>query len=180
MGIGIGLPGTFLRPYAASLGIEGISTFFLVYSITAFVVRVATRRMHDRFGPRPMILFGLTTLSISMLLYLLVNEPWMLALPALVGGVAHAFLFPSVVASGSIAFPVRYRGLATTLMLAMFDTGVLIGQPLMGVVLKNSPLLGLPPFPTMFVVVSATIAAIAGRRRVGQGHPSGEAANPYC
>lgn len=173
MGLGIGLPGTFLRPYAEHVHLAGIKTFFLVYAFVAFAVRIAGRRLPERLGIRPVILLGLGSLAASMLLYLWVSDPWTLALPAAMGGVAHAFLFPAVVAGASSTFPVRYRGLATTLILAMFDIGMLLGQPLAGGIVEFSRLFGLPPYGTMFVTVASVLLAIAalytllGRRGLG-------------
>lgn len=160
MGLGISLPGTFLRPYAESQGIEGIRVYFFVYAATAFLVRIATGRMPERIGDRPMILLGLGSLTASMLMYLVVRDQWTLASPALLAGIAHAFLFPSVIAGGSSTFPSRYRGLATTLMLALFDVGNLVGLPLAGFTVEYSPSFGLPPYPTMFVVIAASFAVV--------------------
>ncbi len=174
MGLGIGLPSTFLRPYAEHVDVLGIKTFFLVYAFVAFIVRIAGRRLPERIGIRPVILLGLGSLAASMVMYLLVVDEWTLVLPAVMGGVAHAFLFPAVVAGGSSTFPLRYRGLATTLMLAMFDIGILLGQPLVGGIVRFSPQLGLPPFATMFVTVAlvlvavATLYAVLGRRPAGR------------
>ncbi len=161
MGLGIGLPGVFVRPYAESVGIAGIKTYFFVYTATAFIVRIGTRRSSERFGVRPMILAGLGSLSASMLLYLLVRNEWSLAIPAVFAGTAHACLFPSVVSGGSLTFPARYRGLATTLMLSMFDMGNLLGQPAVSGILDFARRNGLPQFATMFVGVSAIVAAVA-------------------
>ena len=66
----------------------------------------------------------------GLLSYLLVSSRWQLGLPGMLGGVAHALLFPTVVARGSSAFPNRYRGLGTSMMLAMLDLGTLTGAPL--------------------------------------------------
>jgi MFS family permease len=154
MGVGIGLPHTFVKAYAADLGLHGIKSFFLVYAATAFAVRMGIRGLPQRYGVRPMILAGMASLAASMLLYLVVGSPSSLAAPAVMGGVAHAFLFPAVVAGGSTYFPSRYRGLATTLMLAMFDVGNLIGQPVAGSIIEYSPSWGLPPYATMYVTMA--------------------------
>ncbi|QDU93010.1 MFS transporter [Lignipirellula cremea] len=158
MGLGLGLPSVFLRPFAQSVGIEKLRWFFLVYAATAFSVRIATRRWPEQLGLRPMILAGSAALAGSMLAFLCVSQPWMMVLPAMVIGTAHAFLFPTVMAAGSLSFPARYRGLATTVTLAMFDLGNLIGQPLVGEVIEGAKSFGLPPYPTMFVMVSSAIA----------------------
>jgi MFS family permease len=161
MGIGVGLPQTFLRAYAASLDIAGIKTFFLVYSATAFTVRILARKLPDRLGTRPSILIGLGWLVVGMLLFLVVTNEWLLIVPALAGGTAHAFLFPAVVAGGSSTFPDRYRGLGTTLVLAFFDVGNLVGQPLVGGIVEYSPDFGLPGYPTMFVTMAGALLLVA-------------------
>lgn len=160
VGIGAGLPTAFLRPYAESLGIPGIWTFFWVYAPMAFITRIATRRMPQRMGLRPMIFAGIGCLVVSMLLYPLVYAPWMLTLPAVFAGVAHGFLFPSVTGGGSTAFPTRYRGLGVTLMLAMFDMGNLFGAPLAGSSLKVAGALGLSEWTTMFLTMAGVLGAI--------------------
>jgi len=158
MGFGLGLPGAFVRPFAASLGFSGIASFFWVYAPLAFVTRLSIRRMPDRWGIRPMILLGMGALVATMLLFLTVRSQWQLAIPAFSIGIAHALLFPSVVAGATAAFPPRYRGLGTTLILAMFDLGSLIGGPLVGGLLHYAGVLELPRYPTMFLSVSVLLS----------------------
>ena len=160
MGIGIGLPHSFLRMYCLEVGISGIKTFFLTYSVVAFAVRLATRHFPARYGNRRMIYWGLASLAASMVAYLPAQTETALILPAIFGGIAHAFLFPSVVAGGSSFFPTRYRGLGNTLMLAMFDVGNLIGQPAVGYTLAFAKAAGLPAYPTMFVLLAIGLVAV--------------------
>ena len=165
MGIGVMLPSTFLQPYAESLGIHHIRTFFFVYAATAFGVRIVTRHFTDRHGIRFTAQLGFAFLAVSMLSFIAVKSEWMLALPASLGGVAHAFMFPAIVKGGSISFPARYRGLATTLVLSMFDLSNLFGQPAIGAVVEFAPRIGLPGYATMFtgmslIMILAGVAAI--------------------
>jgi len=161
MGFGLGLPGIFLRPFTASLGIPGIAVFFWVYAPTAFVMRLSSRRFPERYGIRPMILVGMAALVSGILSFLLVEHTWQLVAPAVLMGCAHAFLFPAVLAGGSSAFPGRNRGLGTTLMLAMFDVGNLIGNPTAGGLLRLARITGLAPYPTMFLVIAAVLVVAA-------------------
>ncbi|HUY31393.1 MAG TPA: MFS transporter [Pirellulales bacterium] len=161
MGFGLGLPGVFLSRYAAELGIHKLRLFFGLYACIAFFTRLAIRRMPERHGVRPMILIGLASLSLGMLLFPLVKVDWQFVFPALFIGAAHALLFPAVIAGGSGAFPARYRGLGTTVMLATFDLGNLIGAPVIGEILHWSQHFGWPAYPTMFVSVSLLLALAA-------------------
>ncbi len=161
VGAGISIPHTFLRTYAAELQISRIGFFFVVYSCTAFLIRIAARRSFAKYGNRPWVVAGLGMLSISMLLYLAIGNVWQLAIPACLAGAAHALLFPAIMATGSTSFPERYRGLGTTLMLSMYDIGSLIGAPLVGGILLSSRRVGLPAYPTMFVAIASLIGIMA-------------------
>lgn len=158
-GFGLGLPGTFLRPYAASIGIPKIVVFFAIYAPTAFIARFLTRRLPERLGHRAGMLLGLASMSLGMLLLTTATNNWLFAPPAIFLAVAHALLFPSVIAAASEAFPLRNRGLATTLILAMFDVGTLVGSPIAGAILTYSEVVGLPSFPTMFTAAAIAIGS---------------------
>lgn len=159
-GFGLGLPTVFLQPFAETLGISGIALFFWVYSPIALVSRLCIRRLPEQIGIRPMILLGIGSLVASMLSFLLVSQLWHLILPGLLLGIAHAILFPSIVAGGSGVFPLRLRGLGTTVMLAMFDVGNLVGAPTIGGILYVAEKMGMNPFSTMFVCVAGLLGMI--------------------
>jgi MFS family permease len=170
-GVGLGLPGVFLRPYAATLDIPRIGLFFMVYAVAAIITRVLTRHWPQRYGTRLIIVVGMVGMAASVALFLLVRSEWQLIWPAIAFGFSHAIVFPSVVAAGSATFPLRHRGLATLLTLAAFDIGQLTGAPMAGAVLAYSPSAGLDPYPTMFLAMAGLLAligvwyAIASRRQ---------------
>jgi MFS family permease len=160
MGFGLGLPGTFLRAFAADLQISRIALFFAVYAATAIVTRVLARRVFAWLGLRPVVVIGLSLLIGSQFLFLLVHTEWHLAAPALGYGLAHAVLFPAGFAEGCSTFPPRYRGLGTSLMLATYDLGQLLGAPIAGGIIHYSTQRGWPAYPVMFLSV-ATILTVA-------------------
>jgi len=161
MGMALGLPGVFLRTFSENLGIPRLSLFFLVYALAAIITRVLTRRWAEWFGPRKVILLGLSGLALSLLLFLPVKSEWMLILPAIGFGCSHAVLFPSVVAAGSVVFPLEHRGLATVLILAMWDLGQLLGAPLAGGMVRIAGIINWPAYPLMFSVFAVLLAAVA-------------------
>ena len=170
MGIGFVIPTTFLPTYTQQLGIERTGPYFAVYASTAFVARLSTRRFPMLVGVRPMIFMGLAALVCSLLCYLPVQSEWGLLVPGMFAGISHAVLFPSATAQGSSAFPNRYRGLGTTVMLAMLDIGTLCGAPLVGFMVDYSNSANLPPYQTTFVALAAGVSlagvfyAITGRK----------------
>jgi MFS family permease len=161
MGVALNLPNTFLPTYAAELRIERIALFFTVYSLAAVVTRVLTRRWPQKYGLRAMMLLGVAGMGVSQLFFLLVRNQWDLWLPGLAYGLSHAVLFPATVALGNRWFPEQHRGLGTTLVLAAWDMGLLLGMPTAGVLLHYSESAGLPPYPTLFLSV-AGLVAVAG------------------
>ncbi|MGE3405531.1 MAG: MFS transporter [Pirellulales bacterium] len=160
MGVGIGLPTIWLRPFLATLGIDTIGWFFLVYAVTAFITRLSIRRMPEKIGIRPMIYIGLASMVGSMLAYLPVRTEWQAAVPAVLGGIAHAILFPAVVAGGSAVFPPRHRGVGTTLTLGAFDVGAVIGPPVAGGLLFLAKRSHLPAYPTMFLCMAGILTSV--------------------
>lgn len=174
MGIGIGMPGTFLSAFASTKGIEDLAWFWTPYAIIAFVVRIATRTLADRWGTRPTVMLGLYSIAASMLSYLLVHQPMMLIVPATLGGVAHAFLFPAAMAEGNQSFPPRYRGIATTLMLMMFDLGLLIGQPAFGWTVELSRGLGGDGYSLPFAGLAISTLGVAVIYRLGKSPKSSD------
>ena len=160
MGLGIGIPFSFVRTFADQFNIDQIQSYFLVYAAVAFVARILCRHWPDQWGVKRSILLGLFFLTSSMVSYLIVRDVWSLMIPASLGGLAHAFVFPAAMSGGSLSFPIRYRGLATTLMLTMFDLGSPVGQPVVGSIVHFAKLFGWPAYPTMFVSVAIFLATV--------------------
>jgi len=158
MGFGLGLPSTFVRTFAADLHIPRIGWFFTVYAVTAILTRVVTRRLPEQYGLRPVVLAGLGLVMASQFLFLMVRSEWALMIPSVTYGIGHAILFPAGFAEGCCTFPPRYRGLGTSLMLATYDVGLLIGAPTAGLLVHFGQALGWPGYPTMFVGVSILLA----------------------
>ena len=159
MGMTIGFPGTYLRPFAASMSIEQIKLFFIVYNFTAFISRLFFRKAPQQLGLKKTIILGYLLMAGSMLLYLVVDSESDLVWPAFAGGLAHSFLFPSVITLCTEYFSSADRGVATNLILGMYDMGTLIGMPLAGAVLTQSRLLGLAPYATTFTCIALLISA---------------------
>lgn len=162
MGFGLGLPSTFVRTYAAELQIPRIGWFFTVYAVTAILTRVAARRLPELYGLRPVVLAGLGLVISSQFLFLMVRSEWALMIPSVTYGIGHAILFPAGFAEGCCTFPPRYRGLGTSLMLATYDVGLLIGAPAAGLLVHCGQALGWPGYPTMFVGVAILLALATG------------------
>ena len=160
MGLTIGFPGTYLRPFAASLDIDQIKWFFITYNVTAFVSRLVFRRAPQILGLKNTACLGFLLMMGSMCLYFLVANNADLVWPALLGGLSHSFLFPAVIALCTQQFSKESRGVAANLILAMYDLGVLIGMPTIGAILTFSNSDENPAYSTAVLLVAALIFII--------------------
>ncbi len=160
MGMAASIPSTFFRPFTKSIGIESVAIYFWTYNITAATCRIVFRKAGQVIGLRMMTVIGMATMALSMLLYLIVTTPVTLIIPAIAAGISHAFMFPAVMAAGTNRFADEYRGLAVSLMFALFDIGICIGAPLFGFVLWTAENNDLPPYPTMFTIFAVWIALV--------------------
>ena len=160
VGMGLAITQSFLADFAADRGITSIAVFYNSFAITAFITRLSIRSFPQKYGFRPMLLLGSAGQVISFLLLLVVYSKWMFLFPGMVAGFAHAFFFPGVVAGGGTAFPARYRGIGTTLMMGTFDLGILLGAPSTGALLFVFRHWGWPPYPLTLLCINGVLAAV--------------------
>ena len=138
MGMAIGFPTIYVRPLAENLGVGNIKVFFLTYNLAAFSSRLIFRRLPEQLGLPTTTLIGLGFVAYSFPCYLLVGSQWTLVIPALLAGLGHSFLFPSVIAGCTLSFPPRHRGVANNLILSMYDIGLLVGMPAVGFLVSSA------------------------------------------
>lgn len=161
MGLGLGFAGTYLRPMAELLEIQQIKIFFLVYNAVAFSSRLIFRRAPQVLGLQITILLGFAFLAVGFLLYLPMQTASHLWAPAAAIGLGHSFLFPSVIAACTSKFPESQRGVSTNLILAMYDAGILVGMPCIGVMLTLARAKGWLAYPIVIVVMFCVIVLVA-------------------
>lgn len=154
MGTGISVTTVFLSRFVTEQGLPGIRTFFTVYAISAFIIRILSRNWSRRIGRHRVLLIGLAGHALGNLLLPLVTREWHLAFPALACGCGHALLFPCVVSIGAGAFPPEYRGTGTTMILGFVDLGTILSAPLLGRIIDHHG------FTPMFVTSASVSLAI--------------------
>lgn len=132
----------YLTRYATELKLRGIGTFFLGYSVTAFVSRWLTRDWGVTIGRHRMVLRGLLSLFIGLSALLLVRSDSMFLLPGALCGFGVALLFPAILSLGAGQFPLMYRGTGTTLVLGFIDLGTILASPVLGMLIDSGNALG--------------------------------------
>ena len=126
--------GSFLAPIAYARGIGDVGAYFALYSVTAVVARLATGRVIDRIGLGRMIVPSLVTLGVGLGLVAATGHAGMLDLAAVLGGIGHGYLYPSL--SGLVIARTAESAMArsSTIYLSLYDLGAMAGPYVLGVV----------------------------------------------
>jgi MFS family permease len=129
-GIAMGAMFTFSQPLALSLGITQIRSYFVAYTLAVLTVRFTLRDLIDRTGPQratiaSLMLYAIVTFSMRFL-----SGPVGLAVLGAVFGVAHGFLFPSIMSLSVADLPAEERGRMLTLANGAFIGGMALVLPL--------------------------------------------------
>ena len=135
MGMTLAVTTVFLTRFATHHGMSGIGPFFMGYAISAFIFRIASRGWSRTIGRHRMILMGLVGHTAAMFMLPFATTTLLIMVPAVFGGFGHALLFPAVVSLGSEAFPRKFRGTGTTVVMGFFELGVVVSAPILGTII---------------------------------------------
>ena len=128
----------FLKPYAVTVGIGSVTPFFVAYTLTAVTVRLIGSTWPDRFGLKPVLYPAMMSMTTGVLLLPLRPSFSGLLLGGVLCGVGHGFIFPilSVMVIGRERE--ENRGSLMTLFTMLYDSGLLVGAPLLGWIAKGN------------------------------------------
>ncbi len=140
---------TFFPLYAIQHGVTNPGLFFAAYAAVVILGRTATGRILDLYKREKIILLCHITFIISMALLAFSETQSMFMVVAVVSGVGHAFIFPSLVAH-TVDLAGASRGPALGLLMGTGDLGMVLGPTIMGIILR------LTNFTTMFLCVALT------------------------
>lgn len=124
---------SFLAPFAASMKIDEVGSFFTAYALSSILTRIITGRLSDRYGRKliivPALVFiGLGVGGIGIFPFLM----------SIVGGVllgmGHGLIYPTMTALALEVIPEEYRGSAMSIFTAASDTGQFMGSIIYGII----------------------------------------------
>ena len=146
----------FLERLAEARGFKDIKVFFLVYAPTAMALRIIFRRVPQRIGRNRTLVGGLSLLTLGLLCLIGVDSQGELALPAMLMGAGHCFIFPSMIDLAAERLPSAHRGTGTALIMAAGDFGMLIGFVALGKLIDGFG------FDRALIALAATVALGTG------------------
>jgi len=127
----------FLKPFVRERGPGLVSFFFVAYSLTAVLVRLAGGDWPDRFGLKRLLYPSLFSMSTGLALIPLWPGSAGLLISGVLCGIGHGFIFPIL----SVLLIRRaledQRGRCVALFTLFFDLGLFLGAPLWGWVARG-------------------------------------------
>lgn len=152
-GVGMASYMVFLKPYAFSVGMNSVAYFFLAYSLTAVAVRLIGADWPDRFGLKSVLYPAQLSLAAGVVLIFLLPSPAGLVFSGLLCGVGHGFIFPILSVLVVSREHEARRGSLMTLFTLLYDLGLLVGAPLLGLIANRHG------YPGMFILAALVVFA---------------------
>jgi predicted MFS family arabinose efflux permease len=144
---------TFLKTFVSSPeGAGSVGGFFGAYTIAAIGLRLGLGWLPDRIGARPTLLPAVVCTAVGTLLLAHATSSTVVLVAGVFCGVGHGFTFPILSSLVVARAPPSERGTALASFTALFDLGLLVGGPLLGLVLELSD------YATMFTVAGLVAA----------------------
>jgi MFS family permease len=155
----------FLKPYAVAVGTGSITPFFVAYTLTAVCLRLVGSTWPDHFGLKPVLYPAMISLSIGIFNLLLWRSTGGLIVSGILCGMGHGFIFPILSAMLIQREREENRGSVVTLFTLVYDSGLLIGAPLLGFIAKGNRYAPMFVFAALIQAVSLTAFLLLDRER---------------
>ncbi len=145
---------TFLRTFVDETGIGTVGLFFAAYGITAVLLRVFLGWLPDRIGQKRVLYPSIGCLAAGFVVLGVATGDVHIAVAGVLCGTGHGFGFP--ILSGFVVgrAPDEDRGSAMSFFTALFDLGILVGGPILGLIIT---VFG---YTTMFLTAAILVVVV--------------------
>jgi MFS family permease len=131
-GFALAASGGFIAPFGQERDISLISLYYIAYSSSAVLTRLAGGKLADRIGEGRVIPFALAIAGAGLLMLVFLGGMSTLILSGLMSGCGHGFLFPSLNALAIRGEPISVRGKMTGVFTGGIDAGAFTGSVVLG------------------------------------------------
>ena len=128
----------YLVPYAAQLGIAGISVFFTVAALAMIVIKPLSGRLSDRFGLLSVIVPSIISLMISLIIVSRAKSLPIMLVGAIFAAIGQGGAYPALQTMGIQTVSPANRGIASTTLFFGIDLGFFLGPLLGGIVYADN------------------------------------------
>ncbi len=143
----------FVKTFVMETGVGSVGFFFTAYAAAAIALRIFLGWLPDRVGPKRVLFPALASLAAGFFTLAFAQDAGDVAAAGVLCGLGHGFVFP--ILFGLVVGRAREveRGAAMSIFTALFDVGVLVGGPVLGLVIR------LAGYPAMFVTAALIVCA---------------------
>jgi MFS family permease len=147
---------TFLRTFVDETGIGSVGAFFAFYAGTAIAFRLLFAWLPARVGEKRVLFPAFMALVIGFVVLARAGSAADVVAAGILCGAGHGYAFPILFGFTVTRAPQELRGSAVAFFTALFDIGVLIGAPLLGLIINGAG------YTTMYAMAAATLAISTG------------------
>lgn len=170
----MGLAGayTFVKMFVEQESVGSVGLFFSTYAAAAIVLRVGFGWLPDRVGAKVALYPAIVSIAISLAILVIAEGSLALAIAGVFAGLGHGFAFPILSALVVTRAHPSDRGSAVALFTAIFDAGILVGGPLLGVVARLHDLRTMFAVASLLPIAGLLVFALWERRPAAEAPPS--------
>jgi MFS family permease len=154
----------FVKTFVMATGIGTVGGFFTAYTTVAIVLRVVLGWLPDRIGPKRVLYPALGTFALGFVVLALAESGRDVLLAGALCGAGHGYTFPILFGLTVTRARVSERGSAMAIYTALFDVGILLGGPLLGLVIEGHGYGAMFTATAVLVVAGAAVFAAWDRR----------------
>lgn len=107
-----------------------------IFALAQFLVSPLGGKMADKYGRRPLINIGLLTLAISMFIFYVAGNVYVLYISRAIGGIGCAFLVPAIYAYVADITTMDQRAKGNSFISAAMSLGIVVGPGIGGYLAK--------------------------------------------
>jgi predicted MFS family arabinose efflux permease len=161
----------FLKTYMLATEVGTVGGFFTAYALAAIALRLGLGWLPDRIGAERALLPALACTAVGLVLLGHATGGAMVIAAGLACGAGHGFAFPILSALVVARAAAGDRGVALSVFTALFDLGLLVGGPALGLVVERSDYTVMFDVAAAVVVVALVAFAALDRRAAMRPHP---------
>lgn len=155
----------FLKTFVLSKGFGSVGLFFALYAGVAIFLRVGWASLPERIGPKRVLVPAMVATALGFSTLALATNGAHVALAGVLCGAGHGFTFPIVLGLVISRARSSERGAALSIFTALFDTGMLVGSPLLGAVAQHAGYGAMFWFATAMLVLGSALYLAWDRAR---------------
>lgn len=164
--INFGVIITFIPLLAETRGIAAAGPYFTVFALTALFARPLSGRLSDRLGRAQVFVPGLTVLALALTAIAIAESSIILLLGAFLFGCGMGSAHPAILALTADRLATGERGVGMATFTAAFDSGIVAGAVVPGLLLAR---IGFLQLFLLCAVVALLPVAVYAASRAGRG-----------